>query len=556
MSKKDKENIVFWLIIAILLFIPFLGNVHLFDWDEINFAEIAREMIVSNNYAQPQINFQSFTEKPPLFFWLQVLSMKLWGINDYAARFPNAILSLVILPMLYFLGKIIRSRQFGTYWALAYSASFLPHLYFKSGIIDPWYNAFIFAAIVAFYAAITKSTNQKWLFLWSGVSLGLAILTKGPVALFLFGFTILVFVALRFKTIKLSLLHLIGWAFAMLLTTSLWLLYDFWKNGDTFLIALTIRQWELLTTKDAGHGGFFLYHFVILLIGCFPSSIFAIQGIFAKEFKQKQSFQGFKLIMIILLCVVLIVFSIVKTKIVHYSSLSYYPLSFLAAISIENIVNHKWKLSLWMKISICTMLLLLILIPLGLNYFLQHLEQFSSLFKPNSFEEALFKTPINSTNWAYSISLIMLILFFISFYHYQKNNFSIAVKSLFWGNIIYIQLILFFFIGKIEQFSQGANVAFWQSHASEDAYITTYGFKSYVPYFYGKAKPHSNSNYVNQDWLLNGNVDKPVYIACKINRHVELEQKVQNLIFLYAQNGFYFYKKKSDKSIGLNLKHN
>jgi 4-amino-4-deoxy-L-arabinose transferase-like glycosyltransferase len=40
-----------------LLFIPFLGAVHLFDWDEINFAEAAREMILTQNYSRVQINF-------------------------------------------------------------------------------------------------------------------------------------------------------------------------------------------------------------------------------------------------------------------------------------------------------------------------------------------------------------------------------------------------------------------------------------------------------------------------------------------------------------------
>ena len=52
-----------------------LGNVHLFDWDEINFAESAREMIESGDYLRVQINYLPFWEKPPFFFcyfWLPV----------------------------------------------------------------------------------------------------------------------------------------------------------------------------------------------------------------------------------------------------------------------------------------------------------------------------------------------------------------------------------------------------------------------------------------------------------------------------------------------------
>ena len=65
-------------IVAFILFIPFLGSVHLFDWDEINFAECAREMIVTHNYFAVKINFHPFWEKPPLFIWMQALSMNIF----------------------------------------------------------------------------------------------------------------------------------------------------------------------------------------------------------------------------------------------------------------------------------------------------------------------------------------------------------------------------------------------------------------------------------------------------------------------------------------------
>jgi 4-amino-4-deoxy-L-arabinose transferase-like glycosyltransferase len=96
---KKQSNLYLTIIIlsGIIFFIPFLGRVHLFDWDEINFAESAREMIVTGNYHRVQINFQPFWEKPPLFFWLQAGSMKMFGINEFAARFPNAIFGIITL---------------------------------------------------------------------------------------------------------------------------------------------------------------------------------------------------------------------------------------------------------------------------------------------------------------------------------------------------------------------------------------------------------------------------------------------------------------------------
>jgi 4-amino-4-deoxy-L-arabinose transferase-like glycosyltransferase len=137
-------------VLAALLFIPFLGNVHLFDWDEINFAECAREMFINKDYGRVYINFLPFWEKPPFFFWLQVLSMHLFGVGDFAARFPNAICGIVTLLVLFKIGQRLLSDTFGLIWALMYAGSILPNLYFHSGIIDPWFNLFIFLSLYFF----------------------------------------------------------------------------------------------------------------------------------------------------------------------------------------------------------------------------------------------------------------------------------------------------------------------------------------------------------------------------------------------------------------------
>src|SRR5579863_2982651 len=84
-----------------VMFLPFLGRAHLFDWDEINFAECAREMIMTKKYFLVTINYLPFWEKPPLFIWMQALSMNLFGVGDYAARLPNAICGIVTLLLLY-----------------------------------------------------------------------------------------------------------------------------------------------------------------------------------------------------------------------------------------------------------------------------------------------------------------------------------------------------------------------------------------------------------------------------------------------------------------------
>ena len=150
----------YWIIgiASAVFFLPFLGGVHLFDWDEINFAECAREMVVTGEYLRPTINFEPFWEKPPLFFWLQSLAMHIFGVNEYAARFPNAICGISTLLITYHIGKKLYDKKFGWFWVLSYFGSILPHLYFKSAIIDPVFNLFIFLSL--YFLIKTENPND------------------------------------------------------------------------------------------------------------------------------------------------------------------------------------------------------------------------------------------------------------------------------------------------------------------------------------------------------------------------------------------------------------
>ncbi len=138
-ASQQKWTLGLLAVLSVFFFIG-LGHFHLFDWDEINFAESAREMIESQNYLRVQINYLPFWEKPPFFFWLQVEAMKTFGINEFAARFPNALFGALYLFTFYFIGKRHFSPTFGLIWSLVFFASLLPNIYFKSGIIDPVFN--------------------------------------------------------------------------------------------------------------------------------------------------------------------------------------------------------------------------------------------------------------------------------------------------------------------------------------------------------------------------------------------------------------------------------
>ena len=72
------------------------------DTTEARYAEIARLMVQTGDWITPWFDEGvPFWGKPPLSFWLQALSFKLFGISEFAGRFPAWLASLGIITIIY-----------------------------------------------------------------------------------------------------------------------------------------------------------------------------------------------------------------------------------------------------------------------------------------------------------------------------------------------------------------------------------------------------------------------------------------------------------------------
>ena len=538
-------------LIAALFFIPFLGGVHLFDWDEINFAECAREMVVTGNFSQVILDYQPFWEKPPLFIWMQVISMKLFGINEFAARYPNAICGVVTLLTLYYFGRKLFDREFAWLWVAAYFGSILPHLYFRSGIIDPWFNYFIFMGISFFIFSYWKLVDMKieqskgtnFYLLLSGVFLGLAIMTKGPVAYLITLLTIGIYWILHFKTHKKLPIHFIKCSFIAAMIPLLWLGIETARNGFWFVEEFITYQIRLAKTEDAGHGGFMGYHFVVLLVGCFPASLLAIPSFFGIPTKEVTATYDYRRWMLILFWVVLILFSIVQSKIVHYSSMCYFPLTFLAAFSLY------YKLYLRKKIS----LILLVIVGLFISVVVtmipfvgQNIDLIKPLFEKDKFAMANLDAVVSWSTWEVLIGTFLTCVTIVGFMLLQFKKVKKGVLVLFGGTAIFLSLALINFANKIEAYSQNAAIEFYKSKANEDCYILPISHKSYAHLFYAKKPPVTIEQSRHFHYLVTEKLGKPAYFITRIDRQDYLIGQKDNVEKLYEKNGFVFWKRNRD----------
>lgn len=539
---KLKNNYPLILILLSCVFFPFaIGSVHLFDWDEVNFAEIAREMIVNKNYLNVQINYQPFWEKPPLFFWLQALSMKIFGVNEFASRFPNVLVGIASILSIYYIGKKFISNKFAFIWGLSYIGSFLPHFYFKTGIIDPLFNLFIFLSIYFFYL-YQDGYKKKYLIIASLLT-GLAVLTKGPVAILIILLVVLFFVIYKWKTIKIKILDLIIAGVIICLITSFWFISEIINGGGIELFKEFIDyQIRLFTTSEAGHGEPFYYHFIVLFFGCFPISLIAIPYLLKKNFSDSKSFlvKDFYTLNFILFWVVLILFSITTTKIVHYSSLCYFPLSFIASYVIYQNISEKRNLH---KISYALLTIVGILVGFiftAIPLIVKFKANIIPLIK-DKFAVQNILLPVQWSGFEYLLGLIYIVLLIIVIIK-LKNNINYIIH-LFMLNALILNLLMLFIVPKIEQHSQGSMIEFFEKHNKSNEYVTTYGFRSYAKFFYTNKQKPQNIKALDEEWLLKGTIDKPVYIVCKMYDKEKVLQ-LDKIHFLYEKGGFVFFVRK------------
>ncbi len=539
-------------LLGALFFLPFLGGVHLFDWDEVNFAEIAREMLITGEFTRVYVNFEPFFQKPPLFLWLQAGAMALLGVGEYAARFPNAICGMITLPLLYRLGLKLRGQQFGLLWAGAYFGAVLPFLYFKSGIIDPWFNLFIFLGLYHFILAYWQksspgqaglSKSPLWYFFWGGFWIGMGILTKGPVAYLIAVLTMGVYWAAQRFRLYISIPQFLFFSFAASLVTLGWLGVETLKNGPEFVREFTVYQYRLFSTPDAGHKGFPGYHLAVLLLGCFPVSIFAIRA-FGKMPADEHPYQAdFRRWMKYLFWTVLILFSIVQSKIVHYSSMCYFPLTYLAALTLEGILSGRLSYSKWMRNLLFGIGGLYVAATLALPFVGMQAEVLAPLFN-DPFAQGNLQAEVYWSGWEVVPGLFLLALLLLS-HRLLMRAPAKGVRLLLGGTGLFVMLALVFFIKRIEGYSQRAAVSFFQEHAAEDAHYLVSGYKSYVHLFYTQVEEAGLACFQDeacQQALLEEPIQRPVYLAVKVHRAKPYLEH-PNLELIREKNGFVFFRR-------------
>ena len=180
---RTQWALIFALALALTPYFLRLGASSLWDSNESFYAETPREMIEANDWLNPTFDYHERLNKPPLSYWVVGASYKLFGISETAERLPIVLGAIVMVAIAYGLGRFVFSPQAGMFAAIGLATSPRFLMFSRRIIIDVYLAMFMSLALLLFVLA-EKHPNRRRLFLTLMYAcLGLAVITKGPVAI-------------------------------------------------------------------------------------------------------------------------------------------------------------------------------------------------------------------------------------------------------------------------------------------------------------------------------------------------------------------------------------
>jgi len=212
-SKKTSPYLA--ITVVLILFRAFLNYaVPLMDKTEARYAEIARIMAETNNWTTLQIDYGiPFWAKPPLSTWLSAMSFQLFGVNEFAARLPYLILSIIVILLV---GKYAKRKGLD-FFIPAVILLTIPEFLIHAGVVstDTALAFCVILVMISFWEGIKNKQQAIWKYLFF-VGLGLGLLAKGPIIFILTAPPIFIWIVL-FKQFK-ELWKSFPWVLGILIT--------------------------------------------------------------------------------------------------------------------------------------------------------------------------------------------------------------------------------------------------------------------------------------------------------------------------------------------------
>lgn len=313
-----------------LLALPFLalGVPPLFDLDEGAFTASTLEMFLRGDFLSSYLMGAPRHDKPILTYWLQALSVSIFGFNEWGWRFPSALAAAAWIGLTHAFVARVADRETALAAALVIATAAGLVVIQRAATADALLNLWLAAA--GYAAWLWLSEGQPAWRDASHAAMALGFLTKGPIAVLVPAGAVFLWCASRREPMR-----FFRWAFApkalalFLAIAAPWFVVQTWLEGPAFLAGFFLKHnVQRFSFAMEGHGGSLLYYLPVVLLSLMPHTGLLLAAAWRLRAIWRDDLLRYGLIWFGL---VFVLFSASATKLPHYVYYGYSGLTLLLA---------------------------------------------------------------------------------------------------------------------------------------------------------------------------------------------------------------------------------
>ncbi|GGZ21979.1 dolichyl-phosphate-mannose--protein mannosyltransferase [Echinicola pacifica] len=354
------------LVVALILHFSNLQGLSIYALDEAKNATAAIEMMHHHEWVIPTFNGEYRFDKPPLHYYFFILAYKIFGINEFAARFFPALFGFLTTYMVYRFVRKQAGVKAGLFTLLALSSSLHWYIQFHMAVPDPFLIFFMCAGMLSFYRWTLSGFRNTPLMLITYTSLALAVLSKGPVGV-LIPFIALLSYGLISQMLNgkrlLRIFNPLGLAVFFAIALPWYVLVAIKTDGVWLQEFFFKHNLGRFSAPMEGHGGGFWLTWGYVIAGMLPFAVFLPQSVWYSIKFRAQRVTTFALVVA---ATIVLFFMFAGTKLPNYTVPAYPFLAILVGCYLGRLKKHQLRKAMFWPSLIYV--ILLIILPFTIYY--------------------------------------------------------------------------------------------------------------------------------------------------------------------------------------------
>ncbi len=352
-NNRTKTDLIILALISAVLILWGLGSGSLTSWDEGMYAGVSRQILLTGDWINLRWAGLPWSDKPPLYMWMTVISFMAFGVNEFAVRFFSALCGIGTVLVIYLLGRTLYSRRAAIASALVLLTTW--HFFWSSrvGMLDMPFTFFLSLSLLTFKLG---EKRNFWL-LFSPIAFSLAFLTKSMASASL-AVMLAVYIPLAGDIKLLKDRYLIAGSLLAMVILGAWHLAAFSGYGKDFVMDYFVKHLLTRTTTSVeGHTGDLLTYFGVIPNKGRPWSMIGLALIPYMAWRVWKRGEKEHLIPVIWASAVIGLFSVVKTKL-HWYIMPVYPaLALMTGWALAKILKRYTVAAVIILAAACTVYL-------------------------------------------------------------------------------------------------------------------------------------------------------------------------------------------------------